>query len=142
MAGDSGGDGVQEGLPGESVRGQASQLAVQASRLRQAEALGRYAKTDVIDADTLSLMAELATMDDPLWTEPTPEFERLRGLVRRRHQLVQHSAAERVRSRQASTPEEHDSIEIMRRHLAEEQKRIERLIAVPGGRLPRARALR
>ncbi len=78
-------------------------VLIQPARARHfAKALGRYAKTDAIDASVLSTMAVFATDHCPLWSPPSPEAATLRALVDRRRQLVTMRDSERRRRQQAS----------------------------------------
>lgn len=77
-------------------------VLIQPARARHfAKALGRYAKTDSIDAAVLSTMAVFATDHCPLWSPPSAEASMLRALVDRRRQLVTMRDAERRRRHQA-----------------------------------------
>jgi len=93
-----------------------------------ATAIGRLAKTDPIDAEVLARMAEVAVCDDALWVQPTPEFEQLRALVRRRHQVVDLAAGEKARGHQSEVVLEQESIRMMVQHLVAERRRLEGLI--------------
>jgi transposase len=64
-----------------------------------AQALGKTAKTDPIDAATLARMAELVVAERMV---PSPEQEELRALVQRREQLVQQRDDDRRRLKQAT----------------------------------------
>ncbi len=67
-----------------------------------ATALGKYAKTDPIDAETLARMAQSLELE-PEAVPSTEELE-LRELVHRREQLVQWRDDERRRAHQARSP--------------------------------------
>lgn len=67
-----------------------------------ADAMGKTAKTDPIDAALLARMAKLVQAPSPAWE---PEREALRDLVQRREQLVQQRDDERRRLHQARLPE-------------------------------------
>lgn len=110
-----------------------------------AQAMGKTAKTDPIDAAMLARMAELVVAEH---TVPSPEQEELRALVQRREQLVQQRDDDRRRLKQAT----HDrvrndlieSIAWLRKRIRAIAKDIvllqqqvdhvlaERLLAVPG----------
>jgi transposase len=72
-----------------------------------AEAMGKTAKTDPIDAALLARMAELVQAPGPALE---PEREALRELVQRREQLVQQRDDERRRLHQARLPEVRDDL--------------------------------
>lgn len=64
-----------------------------------AQAMGKTAKTDPIDAAMLARMAELVVAERMV---PSPEQEELRALVQRREQLVQQRDDDRRRLKQAT----------------------------------------
>ena len=72
-----------------------------------AQALGRIAKTDPIDAAVLARMAEVVVQTR---TTPSAEQETLRALVQRREQLVQQRDDERRRLKQATLPTVRESL--------------------------------
>ena len=72
-----------------------------------AQALGRIAKTDPIDAAVLARMAEVVVQTR---TAPSPEQEDLRALVQRREQLAQQRDDERRRLKQTTLPCVRDSL--------------------------------
>ena len=72
-----------------------------------AQALGRIAKTDPIDAVVLARMAEVVVQTR---TTPSAEQETLRALVQRREQLVQQRDDERRRLKQATLPTVRESL--------------------------------
>jgi transposase len=73
-------------------------VQIQPLRARHfAKALGRYAKTDPIDASVLARMASFAVDEVQLWLPPSAEAAELRALVDRRQQLVRMLDAERKR---------------------------------------------
>lgn len=75
---------------------------VQPLRARSfARSLGKYAKTDAIDAAVLAHMAEVAVDSDLPWQPREDDVERLRALVQRRDHLVTHIDAETKRLRAA-----------------------------------------
>lgn len=77
-------------------------VLVQPARARHfAKALGRYAKTDAIDALVLARMAELVD-DVALWGPLDEDLAELRALVERRVQLVAMIDAETKRRRDAT----------------------------------------
>lgn len=106
-----------------------SVVMVQPRRARLlAQALGRRAKTDAIDAEVLAWMALHAVDADPLW-KPLPEtMERLRGLVFRRKQLVDFIDAEVKRKRAARSTAVGESVERSLAFLRDEKRLIERQI--------------
>ncbi len=67
-----------------------------------ADAMGKIAKTDPIDAALLARMAALVLAPNPVLT---PEHEALRELIQRREQLVQQRDDERRRLHQARLPQ-------------------------------------
>src|SRR4029453_3921959 len=77
-------------------------VLVQPLRARHfARALGRYAKTDKIDAAMLSRMALLAVDDVPLWAPTEEALADLKALVDRRRTLLTFRDAEEKRVRLA-----------------------------------------
>ena len=72
-----------------------------------AQAMGRIAKTDPIDAAMLARMAEVVVQTR---IDPSPAQEDLRALVQRRSQLIQCRDDERRRLRQATLPRVRDSL--------------------------------
>ena len=76
---------------------------LQPARARHfAKSLGRYAKTDAIDASVLAHMAEVAVDGDEPWQPRQDDVEELRQLVHRRDHLVAHIDAETKRLRAAN----------------------------------------
>lgn len=102
-------------------------VLVQPKRARAvANALGRRAKTDAIDAAVLAWMALHAVDSDPLYS-PLPEtMERLRELVFRRKQLVESIGADTKRKRRARTEAAIESFERTLAFLKAEKKAIEK----------------
>lgn len=110
-----------------------------------AQAMGKTAKTDPIDAALLARMAELVAAER---RQPDPLQEELRDLVQRREQLVQQRDDERRRLKQATHARVRDSliehIGYLRRQIRQMDRDIilarrrldqalgERLMAVPG----------
>ena len=110
-----------------------------------AQAMGKTAKTDPIDAALLARMAELVVAER---RQPDPLQEELRDLVQRREQLVQQRDDERRRLKQATHARVRDSliehIGYLRRQIRQMDRDIilarrrldqvlgERLMAVPG----------
>ena len=95
-----------------------------------AKALGRLAKTDRIDAETLAMFAQRV---QPRPTQKTPEKQQeLDALVTRRRQLVEVRSMERTRKRQATLKAASHSIEklikVLDRQIAAIEKAIARLI--------------
>jgi transposase len=95
-----------------------------------ARALGRLAKTDRIDAETLALFAEKM---QPRPTQKRPEKQvELDALVTRRRQLVALRAIERTRAHQAQAKAARHSIgkllKVLDRQIAELDKAIAKLI--------------
>ena len=77
-------------------------VLVQPQRARHfARALGRYAKTDAIDAAMLAQMALVAVDKVPLWAPTEDALADLKALVERRQNLVATREAERKRLRLA-----------------------------------------
>lgn len=77
-------------------------VLVQPMRARYfARALGRYAKTDAIDAFMLSRMAELAVEDVPLWEPAQETLADLKALLERRRAVQSVRDAEKKRLRLA-----------------------------------------
>lgn len=75
-------------------------VLVQPIRARHfARALGKYAKTDAIDAHVLARMALLAVDDVPLWAPVADAVADLKALVDRRQQLLAMRDAEKKRLR-------------------------------------------
>jgi transposase len=91
-----------------------------------AGALGRLAKTDVIDAGVIAHFAEMAKL------EPKPpadgQLTELRALLARRHQLVDMATAEKQRAARAENTLTRRSCEKMLRQLKAEIERVERAI--------------
>jgi transposase len=101
-------------------------VRVNPSRARAfAQAIGRQAKTDAIDARTLAQMSQL--LDPPKPAAPDPGRDALASLNRRRDQLVADRAAEKVRLREIGDP--HGSCQSHIAWLDAEIARIEALIA-------------
>lgn len=100
-------------------------------RARQfAQSLGRLAKTDRIDAETLALFGEKM---QPRTTEKIPEKQaELDTLVTRRRQLLEMQSMEKIRLEQAPTKASRKSIEgvakFLDRQVASLEKAIARLI--------------
>jgi transposase len=92
-----------------------------------AKALGRLAKTDRIDAETLALFAQRV---QPRPTQKTPEKQQeLDALVTRRRQLVEVRSMERMRKRQTSFKAAGRSIEKLLKVLDQQIAAIEKAIA-------------
>jgi transposase len=96
-------------------------------RTRQfAGALGRLAKTDIIDAAVIAHFAEMAKL------EPKPPAEaqitELRTLLARRSQLVEMAKAEKQRAARAENTLTRRSCEKILRQLVAEKARVERAI--------------
>lgn len=110
-----------------------------------AQAMGRIAKTDPIDAAMLARMAEVVVQTR---IAPSPEQEDLRALVQRRSQLIQCRDDERRRLKQATLPRVRDSliehigylrtqIRTLDKHIVHARQRIDsdlcdRLLAIDG----------
>ncbi len=90
-----------------------------------AEAMGKTAKTDPIDAALLARMAELVQAPSPALE---PEREALRDLVQRREQLIQQRDDERRRLHQARLPQVRDDLIEHIGHLRQRIRRIARTI--------------
>jgi transposase len=108
---------------------------VQPARARHfARSLGRYAKTDAIDASVLAHMAEVAVACDEPWRPRQDDVERLRALVHRRDHLVAHIDAETKRLRAANLAVVRRSIERVLALLHEERSELEERIQKLGER--------
>lgn len=104
-------------------------VLVEAGRARHfAKSMGRYAKSDSIDARVLAKMAEFTVDDVPLWQPRTEEEQALRDLVRRRRQLVVMTDAERKRLAAATNASCQRSSRRLLEVQASEVKRVEREI--------------
>jgi transposase len=90
-----------------------------------AQAIGRQAKTDAIDAQVLAKMSQLLAPPKP--AAPDASREALAALNKRRDQLVSDQAAEKVRLREIGDP--HGSCQNHIAGLGDEIARIEALIA-------------
>ncbi|MBD8871204.1 transposase [Rhodanobacter sp. DHB23] len=90
-----------------------------------AEAMGKTAKTDPIDAALLARMAELVQVPS---VAVEPEREALRDLVQRREQLVQQRDDERRRLHQAHLSQVRDDLIEHIHHLRQRIRRIDRAI--------------
>lgn len=92
-----------------------------------AKALGRLAKTDRIDAETLAMFAQRV---QPRPTQKTPEKQQeLDALVTRRRQLVEVRSMERMRKRQTTFKATGRSIEKLLKVLDQQIAAIEKAIA-------------
>lgn len=94
-----------------------------------ARSLGRYAKTDPIDASVLAHMAEVAVNQIRWWKPPCAQQEALRALTQRRMNIVRMLEAERKRLRSATLELVRASIEKLIETLTTNRKEIEREIA-------------
>jgi transposase len=108
-------------------------VLIQPLRARHfAKALGRYAKTDAIDAFMLARMAELVVSDVPLW-EPTEEtLADLKALVERRQVLLTIRDAEQKRLRLARDiirPDLEASVDELTTSIRDVERRIDALLA-------------
>ena len=92
-----------------------------------ANAMGRLAKTDPIDAALLAHLAEV--VDIPPTVAASPSQQLLQALVQRRGQLVQQRDDERRRLQQAAQAWVAASVRRQLRHLASEIARLEKAIA-------------
>lgn len=90
-----------------------------------AQAMGKTAKTDPMDAALLARMASLVCAPSP---PPEPEREALRELVQRREQLVQQRDDERRRLHQACLAQVRDDLRQNIRHLYQCIRRIDQAI--------------
>lgn len=108
-------------------------VLVQPIRARYfARALGRYAKTDAIDAAMLAKMALLATDNVPLWAPSEDAAADLKALVERRQQLLVWRDAEQKRLRLARPLVRGDleaSIETLTGLVRDLEARIDQLLA-------------
>jgi transposase len=92
-----------------------SLVLVQPGRARNfAKSIGRYAKTDAIDAAVLARMAEVTLGDAVPWVPRSSAAENLRSLVQRRLQLVVMLDAENKRLAAAEAPAVVQSLEEVR----------------------------
>lgn len=108
---------------------------VQPIRARHfAKSLGRYAKTDAIDAGVLAHMAEVAMEGEQPWRPREDDVEQLRELVHRRDHLVTHIDAETKRLRAANQAVVRRSIERVLEVLHEERTALEERIQKLGER--------
>ncbi len=102
---------------------------VQPARARHfARSLGRYAKTDAIDASVLARMAEVAVEGEQPWRPREDDVERLRELVHRRDHMVAHINAETKRLYAAHLVVVRQSIERVLAVLHEERTALEERI--------------
>ena len=100
--------GYERGLMRALARAQVPVTRINPRRAKAfAQALGRIAKTDPIDAAVLARMAEVVVQTR---TTPSAEQETLRALVQRREQLVQQRDDERRRLKQATLPTVRESL--------------------------------
>ena len=100
--------GYERGLMRALARAQVPVTRINPRRAKDfAQALGRIAKTDPIDAAVLARMAEVVVQTR---TTPSAEQETLRALVQRREQLVQQRDDERRRLKQATLPTVRESL--------------------------------
>lgn len=87
-------------------------VLVQPGRARHfAKSMGRYAKTDVIDAQVLAHMAAILPDDTPQWVPHPAAMVELRALIKRRRHLLDMLDAERKRLQAADSPAASESIE-------------------------------
>lgn len=108
---------------------------VQPARARHfAKSLGRYAKTDGIDAQVLAHMAEVAVEDERPWRPREDDVEQLREFVHRRDHIVTHIDAETKRLRAANDVAVRKSIERVLKVLCEERAALEERIKKLGER--------
>lgn len=110
-----------------------SVVLVQPIRARHfARALGRYAKTDAIDAAMLAKMALMATEEAPLWEPSEEAVADLKALVERRQQLLVWRDAEHKRLRLARSLVVTDleaSIQMLTTQVRDLETRIDQLLA-------------
>jgi len=92
-----------------------------------ARAIGRLAKTDRVDADTLALLAKL--LKPQVRELPSAEQLRLKDLVGRRRQLIHMRTAELNRIQQATLKDVQKSIQAMIKTLDRQIEQIEKQIA-------------
>jgi transposase len=111
-------------------------VLVQPLRARHfARALGKYAKTDAIDAHVLARMALLAVDDVPLWAPVTDQVADLKALVDRRQQLLALRDAEKKRLRFARPIVRADvsqAVADLTMRVADLERRIDTLLAASG----------
>jgi len=97
-----------------------------------ARAVGRYAKTDQIDAAVLARMAQLVVDDVPLWAPTEETLADLKALVERRQHLVVLRDAEKKRLRLARSIVQADieaAIVDLTRKVGELERRIDEILA-------------
>jgi transposase len=111
-------------------------VLVQPLRARHfARALGKYAKTDAIDAHVLAHMALLAVEDAPLWAPVTDHIADLKALVDRRQQVLALRDAEKKRLRFARAivrAELRHAVADLTARVADLDRRIDTLLASSG----------
>ena len=111
-------------------------VLVQPIRARHfARALGKYAKTDAIDAQVLARMALLAVDDVPLWAPVADHVADLKALVERRQQLLALRDAEKKRLRFARPIVRADvsqAVADLTARVADLDRRIDTLLASSG----------
>lgn len=108
-------------------------VLIQPLRARHfAQAMGRYAKTDAIDAAMLARMAELVVDHVPLW-EPTEEaLADLKALVERRQALLAFRDAEKKRirlAREIVRPDIEQAVADLTAKVRDVEARIDQLVA-------------
>lgn len=94
-----------------------------------AEAQGRKAKTDKIDAKTICKFAETFSSELKKTAKPSDNHRKLNDLVRRRDQIIQLVVAEKNRRQQARSEESKQSICVTLVFLNGQLKEIEKKIA-------------
>lgn len=92
-----------------------------------ATALGKWAKTDPIDAAVLARMAQV--IEAPACLPVSVEAETVRDLVQRREQLVQQRDDERRRLAQARSPLVRDNLLLCIEHLKQQIRQFDRAIS-------------
>lgn len=120
--------GVERRLIADLIDAGHDVAVINPRRARQfAQSLGRLAKTDHIDAETLALFGEKM---QPRTTEKIPEKQaELETLVTRRRQLLEMQSMEKVRLEQAATKANRKSIEGVVKFLDRQIASLERAIA-------------
>jgi len=120
--------GYSRAVAAELVAGRVPVVVLNPARVRQfAQALGRRAKTDAVDAAVLAEYADrIRPTPRPL---PDADSRRLHALVARRRQLVEYRAMEANRADPVADPAVKRSLSALERALEKEIARLDRDIA-------------
>ena len=104
-------------------------VLVQPARARHfAKSMGRYAKTDAIDAKVLAHMASILPDDTRVWMPQSDAVATIRELLRRRLTLIDMRDAERKRCRAAECPVVVGSLDAALRFLKEQIRQLDAAI--------------